>query len=241
MSSAPPYFGYVFAAIYLEGAAFAAELRGLGGWRAVDDAHRRPPRSTRDILHTERYLDGTPIFELELAEAFPGLDDGGYERVASKVLGELEAGAFLLPLADAERLRRAAEGWAGDRFAVYERPADGALALVWRLRFVDMRDASEYLDAARDSAIASGRGPCEEVPLQAASPVPSVHRILCHDGHDLFERRGPDVVVLRDVPRESAASIADAAFSGGAVERREAPPQPEVLRVLAERTTFEEE
>lgn len=254
MAQAPPYFGHVLSGIYLEGAAFVAEMRRLGGWRAVDEAHRNPPRSTRDILHTEHYLTGRGIVELDLPESLPGLDDGGYERIASAVLGELEAGAFLLPMNDLERLRTAREGWAGDRFAVYE-ATNGALALVWRLRFEEDSDATEFATAAHDAAVASGRGPCEEESAPATtadepaseasegddenatqtegqasvSGASAMNRCVCNGGRDLVVRQGADVVILRDVPTASASSITEMVLSAPSEIREIEPPQPELL------------
>lgn len=259
MSEAPPYFGHVLAAIYLEGAAFVADMRRLGGWRAVDAAHRRPPRSTRDILHTEHYLTGRGIVELELPGQLSGLNDGGYERVASAVLGELEAGAFLLPVDDLERLRTARDGWAGDRFAVYE-ATNGALALVWRLRFEEVSDATEYASAAHDAVIASGRGPCEDGSAPAApddepaneaseesedesgenaptstpgqfseSSAPDITRVLCNEGRDLIARQGDEVVILRNVPAAAVSAIAVSVMAAPSRTREVEPPQPSLL------------
>jgi hypothetical protein len=45
---------------YALGARFVAQLFAHGGFRAVDDAFRRPPTSTTEILHVDRYLAHEP-------------------------------------------------------------------------------------------------------------------------------------------------------------------------------------
>jgi hypothetical protein len=222
LTGAPPYFGHVLAAIYLEGAAFTAELRRLGGWRAVDEAHRRPPRATRDVLHTAAYLTGRRIIEIDLPDEMPGLDGAGWERVAEATLGELETGAYLLALADATRARAAAAGWAGDRFAVHRSREGDRLALTWRLSFESDGEAAEFVEAAREAELAAGRGPCAGNAGQQAS-------LACAEGRDALALRGADVVVLRDVPPGSAAQIVEALFAAPATPAEVEPPQPELL------------
>lgn len=240
LQQAPPYLSYTLTATYFEGAAFMAELRLLGGWPAVNAAHRRPPRSTRDILHTEAYLTARPFFEVELPEALPGLEAPTYRRVARARLGELETSAYLLPLQDREGARLAAEGWAGDTFAVYAR-ADGGVALVWRLHFESAEEAQEFYLLARRSHIASGRGPCEAVDTPRPPELGEGLATRCQGGGDWLERRGSDVVVLRSVPLASASAIAQALLSAPLRELRATPPQPQVLQRLRDRQDTENE
>jgi hypothetical protein len=210
---APPYFAHVLAAAYLEGAAFVSELRSVGGWAAVDEAHREPPRATRDVLHTDRYLAGDALVEVELPPTLPPLDGAGWRRGATAVLGELETGAFLLPLDDPARLWSAADGWVGDRFVVYESP-QGAPALVWRLRFASAAEAAELAHAAADATVAAGRGPCD--PRPGAGDV----ALWCEGGADWIQSTGADVVVLRGMPGEAAAlEVARLVASAPAIAR----------------------
>jgi hypothetical protein len=233
LSEAPPYFGHVMAATYFEGLTFAADLRRLGGWRAVDGAHRNPPRGTRDILHPERYLEGRTLVEISLPEALPGLEMPAFRRLHTAVLGELETGAFLLPLQDEARLREAATGWAGDRFAVYE-AGDGSVALAWRLRFESVRDAGEFFDAAVEATVASGRGPCRGQ-IRRNDPSDETPRFAaCSLGRDRIDENGLDVAVVRNVPPERAEALIGALLSASAVERPLSPPLPELLERISE-------
>lgn len=230
LSAAPPYFGYILTAQYFEGLTFAADLRRVGGWAAVDAAHRHPPRCTRDILHPEAYLAGRRLYEITLSETLPGLASPAYHRVHEATLGELETGAFLLPLSDDGRIREAAEGWAGDRFVVAETGA-GELALAWRLRFETDADAQEFFEAALEVHVASGRGPCRgQWQDESSGSDPRV--ATCSEGRDRLEQRGVDVAIARNVPTESAEALLESLLSAQAAERAVEPPQPGLVGQL---------
>ncbi len=52
----PPIVRRSLLAPYRDGLVFVQALRRRGGWKAVNDAFERPPASTEQILHLERYL-----------------------------------------------------------------------------------------------------------------------------------------------------------------------------------------
>lgn len=83
----------------------------------------RLPRSTEQILHPERYRRG----DEPVALAFPDAGDVFYEDG----LGEFETRILLTVLSgSAQAAASTAEGWGGDRYAVF-RDADGEHSLVW--------------------------------------------------------------------------------------------------------------
>ncbi len=58
LEDTPHFLGRSLAFPYVEGAAFACELYGEGGWAEVDAAYAQPPSTTAQILFPERYRDG---------------------------------------------------------------------------------------------------------------------------------------------------------------------------------------
>jgi hypothetical protein len=233
LGQAPPYFGHVLAATYFDGLTFAADLRRLGGWDAVDEAHRSPPRSTRDVLHPALYLEGRRLFEIDLPDVFTGLPLETHRLVHEATLGELETGAFLLPLHDAERLRDAAAGWAGDRFAVFESAPD-RLTLIWRLRFEGAEDAAEFFEAAIDAQVAAGRGPCTGQ-WQRRDVAPDATRFtVCNQGADRLSQLGADVAIVRGADPEHAEGLSAALLAAPAVERSFTPPQLRLMDRITE-------
>lgn len=206
-----------------------------GGWAAVDEAHRNPPLATRDILHTERYLAGRRVIELDLPDELPMLTRAGYRRLVEATLGELESGAFLLPLEDLPRLRAAADGWAGDRFSLWV-TEDGPPALIWRVRFEDEGEAAEFFSAAVETVVAAGRGPCESLTPSSAQQQQQIGGTRrCHGGRDVIEQQGADVVLLRNLPPEVVGALAPTIFGVPRVERAAPGSHPELLERWRER------
>jgi hypothetical protein len=107
---------------YRAGFAFVAALRRRQPWSAVDAAFRRPPKSTEQIIHPERYLaDDQPIpIAIAAPAALPG-----YTIAHNTVWGELGFDLFLRAHGvDASVAAEAAAGWGGDRVAVLTKTGD---------------------------------------------------------------------------------------------------------------------
>lgn len=140
---------------YLDGMIFCATLHGARGWPGVDDAHARPPASTEQILHPERYVLGEQPVPVALPE-LPALAEAGLTPHEEDTLGELEMSIWFGLGAGHERDEGAAEGWGGDRLRVY-RDAAGGTAVVWFTVWDDAGEAREAEAAAR--AVAAAMGP----------------------------------------------------------------------------------
>jgi hypothetical protein len=135
---------------YEAGLKFVTELFADGGWEAVDAAYANPPLSSEQILHPERYPGDAPQIV-----ALPPLTDtlgSGWRRVDEDVMGEFGLGLYLdvhVSQADAET---AAQGWGGDRYAVYWRDDESAFVLVLRLAWDTPADAGEFFETYADFA-----------------------------------------------------------------------------------------
>jgi hypothetical protein len=145
MANAPAWFREQLLFSYSRGAAFCLDVRQKGGQKLLDYAFAvDPPRSSEQILHPEKWYgrrdDPVVILWPDLGKDLPG-----FAKAAEGQLGEEGIGVWL-------RAAAAAEGWGGDRFAVY-RKADRRL-LAW----ITDWDTDEA--AARFQAAASrlGRG-----------------------------------------------------------------------------------
>ncbi len=200
MDSAPPIVRIPLVSRYLDGMLFCAMLHGEAGWRGVDEAHRRTPVSTEQVLHPERYARDERPDPITLP-AWPSLEAAGLAPFEEETLGELEMSIYLaLGRADArtERDASAAEGWSGDRLRVY-RAATGETAAIWFTAWDDAGEAAEAEQAARAAAT-------------TASP-PERQRV---------ERRGRAVLLVRGLDPALQAPVVQAfeAFAAGL------PPEP---------------
>jgi hypothetical protein len=132
---------------YRAGFAFVAALRAQKPWSGVDAAYKRPPRSTEQILHPEKYLTD----EKPLAVPAPAAPEG-YVQVHSTVWGELGFELFLRAHgADPATAKLAAAGWGGDRVTTVARTGETRPARaigIATFEWDSEADAIEAFDAA---------------------------------------------------------------------------------------------
>ena len=139
----PPFMvaGLLFP--YERGQLFVDDLYGrTDSWELVDVALReRPPVSTEQILHPDRWMAAEQPQRVSVPS--PG---AGWERLTAGTLGEWQTGQ-LLALSGSMR-PDAAEGWGGDRYALYRRGEEEALVVHWT--HDSASDGAEFADALRD-------------------------------------------------------------------------------------------
>ena len=174
MAAAPPWLRDTLVFSYFQGAAFCVSARRRGGQALLDYAFTTdPPRSTEQILHPEKWhtrRDDPIALKLpDLAADLPG-----YTKAAEGELGELSLRIFLREgLKDLEWATRAAAGWGGDRFAVFQNGAgkDGR-KVVWITEWDTETDAGEFRSALE--ALAGWRvesaGPTRVLALRGSLP-----------------------------------------------------------------------
>ena len=184
---------------YEQGSEWATQLYKHGGWAMVSEAFTKLPQSSEQILHVEKYF----AYEAPVKVVLPDLKSvlgQGWKRIDYDVNGEwtyyLILDQFLNAAADS---KRAAAGWAGDRYEVYEgrRPGDVCVAqmTVWDTE----NDAKEFFDAyakrtwrryadAKVIEIPSRRGEGER------------HAWQTSEGGVVLELRGSRVAILEGIP-----------------------------------------
>jgi hypothetical protein len=180
--------------MYKAGFAFVAALRAQKPWSAIDAAFKRPPISTEQVLHPEKYLaDEQPV----TVDA-PALD--GAKLVDSTTWGELGFQQFLRAHGvDTRVAKLAAAGWAGDRVATYER--DRHVIGLARLAFDSEIDAIEAFEAAEraidDSQLAA-----------RAENTETRTRWLALDGTiSSIERTGSEITIMIGATAAQALSL----------------------------------
>jgi hypothetical protein len=137
LAGVPPVLRDHLLVPYLAGRDFARALHQRGGWPALREAWGRPPRSTEQVLHPEKFTAG----EEPRPVAPPPAPEGG-RLILEGVLGEALTRTFLGGGSDV-----AAAGWGGDRYRVWD--LSGRTLVVWRTEWDTPADAREFLEAAR--------------------------------------------------------------------------------------------
>jgi hypothetical protein len=119
MDSAPPLVRSELLFPYDAGWVFAQLRYQDGGFEAVNQAFARPPNSTEQILHPEKYDAG----EMPVAVTIPPLEQslgGTWTTRRTDVFGELILRLLLEPSIGYPKAETAASGWGGDAYTILE-------------------------------------------------------------------------------------------------------------------------
>jgi hypothetical protein len=134
---APPVVRDQLVLPYFAGRDFVQVLFKQGGWEAVKAAWSRPPASTEQVLHPEKYRS---LEAPRVVVAPAGPPEARLLREG--VLGEALLRTFL-----GEGSEAAAAGWGGDGFRCFD--VGGRTLLYWRSEWDSPAEAEEFLTAAR--------------------------------------------------------------------------------------------
>jgi hypothetical protein len=122
------------------GAVFALTQFRLG---KLDQAYARPPVSTEQVLHPDKYRNDEKPIVIDPAPVEAFLAGKGYKAIYRNVLGELGVALVLETHFPREDLSSVSEGWGGDLLLVFEK--EGAAPLVvWLTEWDSEKDAVEW-------------------------------------------------------------------------------------------------
>ena len=188
---------------YVDGIEFVHFLRRKGGWGAVNAAWAKPPVSTEQLLHPEKYLAG----ELPVAVSVPPPPEGATgEPGYTDVLGEQSLRLLLEEWMPRSTAVAASTGWAGDRLGVWK--FGDRVAVAWHLVSDDVASATRS-EAALLRGVAAQHDPGAK---GAAAPCAARAGL----GPLLVRRKGREVAVIagpyqRQKAVTKAASTCEAA------------------------------
>ena len=144
----PPYLQRSLEFSYTGGQAFVSRLRSAagGGWKLVDFALKsRPPASTEQVLHPEKYLAFERPRKVTIGDLGLGPE---WKRTADGSLGELDTQELLRVAGEDVPYEAAAAGWGGGRYELWKAGDDALVVLRWA--WDTPADAREFEPALRD-------------------------------------------------------------------------------------------
>lgn len=112
---------------YIDGLSFVHALRKKGGWPMVDRAWAKPPTTTEQVLHVDKWESHEPAIPIPPPSALTL--GAGWKLDDEDTFGELGFALTFQEWVDAAEARRAAAGWGGDRSAVYTKGDELAFAV----------------------------------------------------------------------------------------------------------------
>jgi hypothetical protein len=183
---------------YVAGVNFVSWAYKNAGWEGVNALLARPPRSTEQILHPEKYFvhPENPV-HVQLGALAPYLR-GEWQLAEEATLGELTIRVLVERFFDRVRATEVAAGWDGDRLMALSQGQE--LALVWLTAWDSERDATEFFSAW--ATILAGRHP------GAASASDAVISLSGPQPYYL-ERRGSKVLAIEGPLESDLPALAD--------------------------------
>jgi hypothetical protein len=143
--SMPPILRESLLFPYLQGLIFVQGLQLQGGWKAVDAAFARPPASSEQIVHPEKYAAGEAPLPVDLPNDLAARLGSGWKVGLEDSFGEFQLGVWLKQnkQAGSGQATKAAAGWGGDRVAVLNGAA-GTWGVVLRTTWDSAADATDF-------------------------------------------------------------------------------------------------
>lgn len=209
---------------YSQGMEWTTQLYKRGGWSMVSNAFTKLPLSSEQILHPEKYFSYEAPVKVSLPDVNGLLNSGGrqgwrarettkvaaarderstWRRLDYDVNGEwsyyLILDQFLNSPAES---KRAAAGWAGDRFALYEGSKPGQVFIAQASVWDSENEAREFFDAyvKRTELRYPGAEP-SPFPVTLDPQVSDVGRAWqTSEGGVVMELRGSRVLILEGIP-----------------------------------------
>lgn len=114
---------------------------------AFAEVFRRPPVSTQQVLHPDKYFAHvTPT-----RPALPGFSRHGYKRLALGTMGELDHAILIEQFRDERTARRIAPHWRGGVYALDENKAEHRVVLEYAVEWEDADWARQFFDTYQAS------------------------------------------------------------------------------------------
>jgi hypothetical protein len=133
---------------YEEGLNWVAGLHSSGGWAAVDAAYAKPPDSTEQILHADKWASHETPIAVTIPASLPGKLGSGWTMPLTDTLGELQFRIWLEQVGKVaqSQAEAAAAGWGGDRIALVQKGSTFGIAII--TKWDTPADAVEFAAAA---------------------------------------------------------------------------------------------
>jgi hypothetical protein len=152
---------------YTSGLQMVTDAYATGGWKSVDALYAKPPASTEQVLHADKYAAGEAPVEVAFPKDLAKRLGSGWSVDLQDTLGEFQLATWLenagVPKAMATT---AAAGWGGDRVALVTN-GDRTGAVI-DTRWDSPAEATEFATAAQ----------------QALDEIGGHHAMIAIDGTD---------------------------------------------------------
>ncbi len=151
IDKAPRYIRNSLLFPYEQGEALVQRIKRRSGLAGIDEAFARPPASTEQVMHPEKYFSGEEPLVVECPDVAGSLGEG-WKLDDADVMGEFDVKELLMNEVAQADAARAAEGWGGCQYRYYTRSGGEGRLLVVDLRWDDPQEAEEFAAIFADYA-----------------------------------------------------------------------------------------
>jgi hypothetical protein len=184
---------------YEQGMQWVMQLYKREGWPLVSKAFTNLPQSTEQILHADKYFAHEAPIKITQPDLASMLGSG-WKRIDADVNGEWSYYLILDEyLKSEEESRRAAAGWGGDRYSVYEGAKPGQVLIAQLSAWDTEQDAVEFF-AAYAKRTESRYKLASVSPVRADGEASEEKAWSTDEGNVFMQRRGARVLILEGVP-----------------------------------------
>lgn len=195
-NKAPLYIRETLIFPYAQGLRFQQEMFLKAGRKSFAELFKRPPLTTREVIHPETYLNRAPLPPVRLP-SFEG--ESSYRKIAEGTLGEFDHAILLRQYsADSESL---AASWRGGSYRIFEHKNSGRFVLVYASRWESPAAAGNFFRAHRK--ILAGKWK----KLLPATESETVFAGAGDDGHFLLRLAGDMVSSIEGLDKPASAEF----------------------------------
>lgn len=145
---APLYLRETLVFPYTKGMLFQQAVFERDGDQAFAEVFRRPPDSTQQILHPEKYFDHVEPVKLDLPD--PKLPHG-FKSLVGGSLGELDHQLLLEQFSGKAEAEEIGPHWRGAEFELRENKKRGQIVLIYAVQWDSPEIAHRYFQAYRQA------------------------------------------------------------------------------------------
>jgi hypothetical protein len=187
----PLYLRQTLVFPYTKGMLFQHALFERDGQAGFGEVFRKPPASTQQIIHPEKYFSGVKPTQPELPQAHL---PKGYKSLVGGSLGELEHAIMLEQYSGKERSAELAPHWRGCAFDLEESKKAGRIVLLYAVEWDSEEAARQYFAAYRQQLAKKWKQ--MTVATQSADAVTGTG----DDGRFELRRKGAVVTSMEGLP-----------------------------------------
>jgi hypothetical protein len=205
LEGAPLYLRQSLIFPYTHGMRFQQKvIEKRGSPAAFTEVFRKPPVSTQEILHPERYLDRGGSSKPRRPQLPHWAAEKSYKGLAEGGVGEFDHGVLLEQYAGKETAERLSPHWRSGFYRLYEGKNDrNSLVLAYAVEWDSEALAAEYFDAYRGKVL-----PGKWKNLRVAEERGGTVVGEGDDGWFVLRRQSARVTSLEGLANEAAARAA---------------------------------